>query len=148
ALLLINVISAQEIIEDVQVEAPTLAQVDSTEEFKPRKVDGIAAVVGDFIILESNVLRERQQLIAQGADLEGVTDCQLFGTMLEAKLYAHHAIQDSIVVSDAEVRSEVDYYMEQFLQSANGSMERLLAIYKKEDEKSLRDEVFETLKNN
>src|SRR5690606_24067659 len=149
ALFLINVISAQEIIEDEKVAAaPAVAMVDSSETFKPRKVDGIAAVVGDFIILESNVVKERQQLIAQGADLEGVTDCQLFGNMLEAKLYAHHAIQDSIMVSDAEVRSEVDYYMDNFLQSVNGSMERLLKLYKKEDEKSLRDEVFETLKNN
>jgi len=149
ALFLINVISAQEIIEDEKVAAPTAeAKVDSTEAFKPRKVDGIAAVVGDFIILESNVAKERQQLIAQGADLEGVTDCQLFGGMLEAKLYAHHAIQDSIMVSDAEVRAEVDYTIDQFLQSTNGSMERLVAFYKKEDEKSLRDEIFESIKNN
>jgi len=149
-LLLINSIAAQEMIEYEKVEPVAVAEVqsDSSEAFKPRKVDGIAAVVGDFIVLESNVLKERQQLIAQGADLEGVTDCQLFGNMLEAKLYAHHAIQDSIMVSDAEVRSEVDYYMDNFLQSVNGSMERLLKLYKKEDEKSLRDEVFETLKNN
>src|SRR5690606_27283339 len=146
-LLVTNVIIAQEIIED-KVESVAVAKVDSTEAFKPRKIDGIAAVVGDFIVLDSNILKERQQLIAQGADLEGVTDCQLFGTILESKLYAHHAIQDSIVVSDAEVRQELEYYMEQFLESVNGSMDRLLAVYKKEDEKSLRDEVFETLKNN
>src|SRR5690606_14574329 len=149
-LLLINSIAAQEIIEDEKVEPVAVAEVqsDSSEAFKPRKVDGIAAVVGDFIVLESNVLKERQQLVAQGADLEGVTDCQLFGSMLEAKLYAHHAIQDSIMVSDAEVRSEVDYTIDQFLQSTNGSMERLVAFYKKEDEKSLRDEIFESIKNN
>jgi len=148
ALLFINVIAAQEIIEDEKVADIAEAKVDSAEAFKPRKVDGIAAVVGDFIILESNIPKERQQLIAQGADLDGVTDCQLFGNMLEAKLYAHHAIQDSIIVSDAEVRSEVDYTLEQFLQSTNGSMERLLAVYKKEDEKALRDEIFEVIKNN
>jgi peptidyl-prolyl cis-trans isomerase SurA len=146
-LLVTNVLVAQEIIED-KVESVAVAKIDSTEAFKPRKIDGIAAVVGDFIVLDSNILKERQQLIAQGADLEGVTDCQLFGTILESKLYAHHAIQDSIVVSDAEVRQELEYYMEQFLESVNGSMDRLLAVYKKEDEKSLRDEMFETLKNN
>jgi peptidyl-prolyl cis-trans isomerase SurA len=149
AVLLINAVLGQEIIEDEKkVEPVAVAQVDSSEAFKPRKVDGIAAVVGDFIILESNIVKEREQLIAQGADLSGVTDCQLFGNMLEAKLYAHHAIQDSIVVSDAEVRGETDYTIDQFLQSTNGSMERLVAIYKKEDEKSLRDEIFETIKNN
>lgn len=146
--LIINGIVAQEIIEDEIAETPTETVVDSAEAFKPRKVDGIAAVVGDFIILESNVLKERQQLMAQGANLDDVTDCQLFGKILESKLYAHHAIQDSIIVSDAEVRAEVDYTIEQFLQSTNGSMERLVAFYKKEDEKSLRDEIFESIKNN
>nr|WP_317044641.1 peptidylprolyl isomerase [Confluentibacter lentus] len=146
-LLLINVITAQEIIEDQKVETPAEVKVDSTQAFKPRKIDGVAAVVGDFIVLESDIPKERQQLIASGANLDGVTDCQLFGRILESKLYAHHAIQDSIVVSDAEVRSEVDYTLEQFLQQVNGSMERLLTVYKKEDEKTLRDEMFEVIKN-
>lgn len=148
ALLLINIATAQEIIEDEKVADLAEAKVDTADAFKPRKVDGIAGVVGDFIVLESNIPKERQQLIAQGADLEGVTDCQLFGNMLESKLYAHHAIQDSIVVSDAEIKAEADYTVEQFLGQMNGSMERLIAFYKMEDEKSLRDLIFETMKNN
>ncbi len=147
-LFFINVISAQEVIENEKVETPMPVKADSVEAFKPRKIDGVAAVVGDFIVLDSDVPKEREQLIAGGADLEGVTDCQLFGRILESKLYAHHAIQDSIIVSDAEVRSEVDYTLERFLQSTNGSMERLLAIYKKEDEKTLREEMSEVIKNN
>ncbi|WP_100614335.1 peptidylprolyl isomerase [Confluentibacter citreus] len=147
-LLLINVITAQEIIEDEKVETPTEVKVDSIEAFKPRKVDGVAAVVGDFIVLESDIPKERQQLIASGANLDDVTDCQLFGRMLESKLYAHHAIQDSIIVSDAEVKGEADYVIDQFLQEMNGSMERLVAFYRKENEKSLRDEMFESIKNN
>src|SRR5690606_23428492 len=107
----------------------------SSNGFKPQKVDGVAAVVGDYIILESDIVRERKQFEAQGAQMDGVTNCELFGSMLESKLYSHHAIQDSIVISDAEIRSEVDYKLDQILQSANGSMDRLLKIYNKEDEK-------------
>ena len=36
--------------------------------------------------------------------------------LLEDKLYAHHAIQDSLEVSDAEIRSYVDQQITQFLQ--------------------------------
>ena len=67
---------------------------------------------------------------------------------MEDKLYAHHAIQDSINVSDAEIRQQVDYQIQQFLQSTNGSMEKLLEFYKKDDEQSFRDEMFEINKSN
>ncbi|WP_372936914.1 peptidylprolyl isomerase, partial [Seonamhaeicola sp.] len=65
-----------------------------------------------------------------------------------SKLYAHHAIQDSIQVSDAEIRQQVDYQIQQFLQYFNGSMEKLLAYYRKDDEESFRDEMFEINKSN
>ena len=71
--------------------------------------------MGDYVILDSDVDRTLLQLKAQGASLEGVTRCQLFGKLLEDKLYAHHAIQDSVEVSDAEIRSNVDYQIQQFL---------------------------------
>lgn len=137
---------AQEIIDDEVKEVAK--KVDSVDTSQARKVDGVAAVVGDFIVLESDIQKEKEQIIAAGGSIEGVDDCQLFGLMLERKLYAHHAIQDSIPVSDAEVRKNVDYQIQQFLQQTNGSMERLLEFYNKEDEKSFRDEMFEINKSN
>merc|ERR1712137_1339355 len=88
------------------------------------------------------------QLKAQGASLAGVDRCQLFGKLLEDKLYAHHAIQDSIEVNDAEIRSRVDQQINQFLQQTNGSMEELLEFYRKDDEVSFREEMFEINKSN
>jgi peptidyl-prolyl cis-trans isomerase SurA len=146
ALVAINVTQAQEIIDDEVKEV--VKKVDSVDTSKARKVDGVAAVVGDFIVLESDIQKEKEQIIAAGGSIEGIDDCQLFGLMLERKLYAHHAIQDSIPVSDAEVRKNVDYQIQQFLQQTNGSMERLLEFYNKEDEKSFRDEMFEINKSN
>ena len=87
------------------------------------------------------------QLEAQGVNIKEIPRCQLFGKLLEDKLYAHHAIQDSIPVSDAEIRQNIDYQIQQFLQTTSGSMEKLLSIYNKEDEKSLREEMFEINKN-
>jgi len=146
AFVVVNTTHAQEIIEDEVKEVTK--KVDSVDTSNARKVDGVAAVVGDFIVLESDIQKERDQVEASGGSLEGVDNCQLFGLMLERKLYAHHAIQDSIPVSDAEIRKSVDYQIQQFLQQTNGSMERLLEFYNKDDEQSFRDEMFEINKSN
>ena len=140
-------LNAQEIIEDKKEKEQPEA-IDSINPFKPIKVDGVAAVVGDYIVLDSDIDKTFQQLRAQGVSTEEITRCQLFGKLLEDKLYAHHAIQDSLEVSDAEIRSYVDQQISQFLQQTNGSMERLLEFYNKDDEKSFRDEMFEINKNN
>ncbi len=115
--------------------------------FKPVKLDGVAAVVGDFVVLDSDIDKEYAQLNASGVSTEGIPRCQLFGKLLEDKLYIHHAIQDSIEVSDIEIRSRIDQQVAAFLQQTNGDMEKLLRLYNKEDEKSLKDEMFEINKN-
>ena len=154
ALITVNTVSAQEIIEEAkEVKTDTISEqlikkLDSVNTFKARKVDGVASVIGDFIVLESDIDKTFLQLEASGANVNDITRCELFGKLLEDKLYAHHAIQDSILVSDAEIRQNVDYQIQQFLQQVNGSMERLLRIYNKEDEKSFRDEMFEINKSN
>ncbi len=143
-----NLMPGQEIIEEKKEEKSASKAADSVNSFKARKVDGVAAVVGDFILLDSDIPRERAQITAAGGSVDGVTDCQLLGVLLEKKLYAHHAIQDSINVPDAEIRQQVDYQIQQFLQSTGGSMEKLLEFYKKDDEQSFRDEMFEINKSN
>lgn len=153
----LNVISAQEIIQEPVTDTIKPLEnakldiektKDSIHTFQAEKVDGVAAVVGDFIILDSDVDKAYLQLEAQGVSTTDIPRCQLFGKLLEDKLYAHHAIQDSLPVSDAEIRQSIDYQIQQFLQSTNGSMEKLLQLYEKEDEKSLREEMFEINKNN
>ena len=150
ALITVNVTSAQEIIEDEvkEVVEKVVKKVDTTLAKNARKIDGVAAVVGDYIILDSDIDKAFLQLQAQGVNTDDIEKCELFGKLLEDKLYAHHAVQDSIPVSDAEIRKNVDYQVQQFLQQTNGSMEKLLEFYKKEDEKSFRDEMFEINKAN
>ncbi|MEL0651011.1 peptidylprolyl isomerase [Algibacter sp. TI.3.09] len=149
-----NAAFAQEIIEEdvvAKVDSTSLVQntkSDVPSDYKKQKVDAVAAVVGDFIVLESDVDKTYLQLEAQGVNIKDIESCQLFGKLLEDKLYAHHAIQDSIIVSDAEIRSMVDYQMEQFLAELNGDMKRLLALYEKDTEKAVREEMFEINKKN
>lgn len=159
-LLGLNVMSAQEIInDDVVVIKEVAKEVDSVEAFThkkkdsvntyiAKKVDGVAAVVGDYIVLDSDVDKAYLQLQAQGVNTNDIKPCELFGKLLEDKLYAHQAIQDSIVVSDAEIRKNVEYQIEQFLSQSGKSMKELLEFYKKDDEKTFRDEMFEINKTN
>ena len=86
------------------------------------------------------------QLEAGGISTDDITRCQLFGKLLEDKLYIHHAIQDSIEVNDAEILSNVDQQLAGFAEQI-GSMDKLVAYYKKSSEQELRDEMFELNKN-
>jgi peptidyl-prolyl cis-trans isomerase SurA len=141
-LLVCGQLTAQEIIEDKKEEIKTI-QVDSTQLIK---VDGVAAVVGDFVVLDSDIDKQFAQLEASGVSTKEITRCQLFGKLLEDKLYMHHAILDSIQVNDAEIRSYVDQQLEGFAQQI-GSMEKLIAYYNKSSEQELRDEMYELNKN-
>lgn len=141
----LNYVNAQEIIEDEEPQVETIK--DSVFNTERIKADGVAAVVGDFIILESDLDREIAQLKAQGANLDGVSRCELFGSLLESKLYAHQAIQDSILVNELYIKSLVDQQIEGILGQTNGDMEGLLEFYKKDSEQALREEMYEINKS-
>lgn len=117
----------------------TVAQENSSER---RKVDGIAAVIGDYIILDSDVDMMYKDMQSQGMSTADVTDCQLAGSLMENKLYAHHAIQDSIIVMDAEVNNYIDQQISEMVRQV-GSMEKVLEFYNKENEAEFRSELFE-----
>jgi peptidyl-prolyl cis-trans isomerase SurA len=117
----------------------TIAKVDNSER---RKVDGIAAVIGDYIILDSDVAMMYKDMESQGMSTADVTDCQLAGSLMENKLYAHHAIQDSIIIMDAEVNNYIDQQISEMVRQV-GSMEKVLEFYNKENEAEFRSELFE-----
>ena len=106
------------------------------------KIDGISSVVGDFIILDSDIDKVLIDMESQGITTRGVSKCQLLGKLMEDKLYAHHAIQDSLELSDNEIYDYVDRQLEYFTEQLGG-IEKVLEFYKKRDEISFRDELFE-----
>jgi len=106
------------------------------------KVDGVSAVIGDYVILDSDIDKTIIDMESQGISTKGISRCQLLGKLMEDKLYAHHAIQDSIEVSVEEVYSMVDRIIDNFINQL-GSIEKVLEFYKKEDEASFRQEIFE-----
>lgn len=114
---------------------------DTANSFKKVKLDGISAVVGDYVILESDIEKTLIDLRSQGASVEDVTECGLLGKLMEDRLYAHQAVQDSILVSDDEVNATGERQMQSLVQQI-GSMEKVLKYYKKEDEVSFREELY------
>ena len=131
--------NAQEIIKE------TVVKKDTVKSGSRQKIDGIIATVGDYIVLDSDIDKSFLELSSQGNSIKDITRCQMLGKLLEDKLYAHQAIQDSIIVKDEEIRekmsSQIDYMVEQL-----GSMERVIKYFKKSNEEDFRTELFEILK--
>jgi peptidyl-prolyl cis-trans isomerase SurA len=94
------------------------------------------------VILDSDVDKAYIDLQSQGIPTTNIERCSLLGKLMEDKLYAHHAEQDSLVVSDAEINDYVGRTIDYFVQEL-GSMEKVLEFYKKSDEQSFRSELFD-----
>lgn len=112
-----------------------------------QKVDGVIGVVGEYVILDSDIDLEYIQLKAQGVDIKNITRCELFGKQLEDKLYAHQAIQDSIIVTDQEVNDYMDQQIDAMVEQV-GSMEKVVQYYNKKDEDDFRSYFFDIIKMN
>ena len=113
-----------------------------------KKVDGVAAVVGDYLILESDIDKAYIDLNQQEVDTKNITRCQMLGKLMEDKLYAHQAVQDSVKLTDAEVREQVNQRIEYLTAQLGGDIKKLLEFYKKDDEQSMREELFTLFKVN
>ena len=118
------------------------AQTDSISTRERIKIDGVAAVIGDYVILDSDIEKAYIDLQSQGIPTGNLEKCSLLGKLMEDKLYAHHAEQDSLEVSDAEINDYVGRTIDYFVQEL-GSMEKVLEFYKKKDEQSFRNELFD-----
>lgn len=114
---------------------------------KKVKVDGVVAVIGDYVVLDSDIDLDYITLKAQGVDVSQITRCELFGKQLEDKLYAHQAIQDSIVVTDAEVNSFLNEQLDAAVEQI-GSIDKVVKYYNKKNVDELRSHFFDAVKMN
>jgi peptidyl-prolyl cis-trans isomerase SurA len=109
------------------------------------KIDGIIAKVGDYIVLDSDIDKSYLEIESQGGNIKDITRCQMLGKLLEDKLYAHQAVQDSLKVTDAEVKSmmeeRLNYMVEQI-----GSMDKVVSYYKKSSVEEFKSFFFDVLK--
>ena len=133
--------NAQEIIKDSVKTKPVAAF------YKKQKIDGVIATVGDYIILDSDIDKSFLELSSQGNSIKDISRCQMLGKLLEDKLYAHQAVQDSIIIKDDEIKEklneQVNYMVEQL-----GSMDKVVQYFKKSTEDEFRTELFDIIKTN
>jgi len=123
------------------MQASKTSASDTVNNFKKLKLDGISAVVGDYVILDSDIEKTLIDLRSQGVSTEDITHCSLLGKLMEDRLYAHQAVQDSILVSDDEVNATSDRQIQQLVQQV-GSMEKVLQFYNKETSEDFREELY------
>ncbi|HBK83524.1 MAG TPA: peptidylprolyl isomerase, partial [Flavobacterium sp.] len=112
-----------------------------------QKIDGVAAVVGDYVILDSDIDLMLIELKANNVSPENVTRCELLGKLLEDRLYAHHAIQDSLVVKDEDVRSFMDEQMN-VMSEQLGGIDKVVKYYNKKSVEDFKNYFFDIIKMN
>jgi peptidyl-prolyl cis-trans isomerase SurA len=137
----LSFVNAQVIIKDSVVAATKLTAPSG----KKLKIDGVVATVGDYIILDSDIDKSFLEITSQGGSIKDITRCQVLGKLLEDKLYAHQAVQDSVVVSDAEVKGMMDERLNYMVEQI-GSMDKVVKYYQKDSEEEFRTYFFDVLK--
>ena len=102
------------------------AQIKSSGPYlPPQYVDGVMAVVGSKIILQSDFETEKMQM-TKGATLKDSqqTQCRLLEDMIIQKLLLNQAELDSLVVPEDQLESEIDNRLRYYQRQA-GSMSEL-----------------------
>jgi len=150
-LLVITTLSAQVVVIDstnvIQDDiSESTVKKDTVKTFKRFKAEGVSAVIGEYVVLDSDIDKEYIELVQRGIPVEDVTRCQLLGKLMEDKLYAHHATQDSLVVTDAEINQRTDRGMQYIIAEFGGDEDRVVKFYKKNNIGELRQELFATNK--
>lgn len=110
-------------------------------------INKVAAVVGDNIILLSDIEREYSNYVLQGQPEDPRVKCQILQQMLTQKLLTQQAVIDSVTVTDDEVTNEVDRRMRVFIQRAGGQekleqfLNRSVIQYKEEIRPDVREQL-------
>ena len=137
-------VSENTLVETIEEQSDSInvAVKDSTVVFEKIKIDGVSSVVGDHVILESDIDKNLLDLETRGVSTKNITRCQILGKLMEDKLYAHQAVQDSIEVSEIEISGYVDRQVS-YLVEQIGSIDKVIEFYGKESEDSFRSELSE-----
>lgn len=93
-------------------------------------IDEIVAVVGDHIILESDIEKQAIQFRQQGYYGKGDINCEVIEEQLYQKMLLNQAEIDSIEVTEAEVESQMQRRIQYFIGQL-GSEQKLEEFYGK-----------------
>lgn len=122
-------------------------QIQAQQDDKKKTIDKIIAIVGNNIILHSDVENQYMQYEMQGRTNKENVRCQLFEEMLFQKMLLNKAETDSITIPSSQVNSELDRRMRYFIRQI-GSRAKLEEYYNKsivELKEELRSSIKEQL---
>jgi peptidyl-prolyl cis-trans isomerase SurA len=110
-------------------------------------VDRIVAVVGDQIVMQSDVEKQMMELTFPDTISRAEAKCEIFKGTIYQKLILNQAYLDSLKVSDDEVNRDIDRRIEYFI-SQIGSKEKLEDYYGKsisEIKDEMHDPIYEMM---
>ncbi len=103
---------------------PTLAAAQQRT-----KIDGVAAVVGKNIVLDSDIDKFRLEISQSDENASGMDDCEILSHVIEQKMLAHYAELDTtLVVDERSVKPEVENKLQYFKEQLGGE-KGLLKFY-------------------
>jgi peptidyl-prolyl cis-trans isomerase SurA len=109
---------------------------------QPMLADGVVAVVGNEIILQSDVVIMRETLKREG---QHPSECEILKELILEKLLIHHAAIDSVIVEESEIDDNISRRLEQLV--AQIGSERKLAEYYKKSMLEIKEEMRPLMKN-
>lgn len=93
-------------------------------------LDKVVSIVGEDVVLQSDVEGQYAYFIANGQADDGTLRCQILEKLIVEKLLLNKAKQDSLVVSDDQVESELGRKLNYFI-SGYGGVKQLEEVYRK-----------------
>src|SRR4029077_5246966 len=87
----------------------------SATEAKKIVADKIAAVVGDRIIMYSDIKNTIADYARQGAEIPENAECMILDQAILSKVLMQQAEKDSLPVTDDEVESDLDLRVREFV---------------------------------
>lgn len=111
------------------------------------KIDGVAVVIGKNIVLDSDIEKFKQEIELRSEGKITISNCEMLEELMQQKLLSHHAVIDSVTVSDAEINGRVERSI-QFFTQQYGNVNKVVAAYGFNDLDDLKKELYNVQKEN
>lgn len=111
------------------------------------KIDGVAVVIGKNIVLESDIDKFKQEIAVRSEGKVTISDCEMLEQLMQQKLLAHHAVIDSVTITQAEIDGRVDRSI-QFFKQEYGTIEKVVKAYGFNTIEDLKKELGKVQKEN
>ncbi len=141
----LDTIKVQDEVKIDSLKVPEKVKLDTLRTQGRVKLDGVATVIGKNIVLDSEIAAYKLELEQQSEGKVEVSDCDMLEQIMSRKLLSHHAVVDSIVVTETEVNSQVERKIAYFLQQL-GTEKKVYEYYGFNDMADLRKEFIEVEK--